>query len=190
MSCYQEDFEVLKRDQRLYTDLQICSGPIASRVFDADFTNCQDDLKLIIGYIFMLVSETVSWKNEKEKFMSSFTIQAEFIACFLTVTQVIWLGNFTKKLTLFDFVDMSIQLYCNNNSVVSFIYNNKGLKGFKYSAIKFFTIKETVHNGDIAVKHISTDNIVMDLLTKGLRHCVFERHAIHMGLGISWDIVI
>ena len=116
-------------------------------------------------------------------------MQTEFVACFSATTQAIWLRNLIKELTVFDFVDRPIQLYYDNNSTVLFINNNRGLKGSKHMEVKYLTIKEKVQNGDIAVEHISTDDMIADPLTKGLRPCVFDRHVINMGLGVSWDTV-
>ena len=55
--------------------------------------------------------------------------------------------------------------------------------------VKFLTIKESVQKGDVAVEHVSTDDMVADPLTKGVRPCVFERHVISMGLVASLDAV-
>ena len=57
-------------------------------------------------------------------------------------------------------------------------------------AVKFLTIKETIQNDDITIKHILTDDMVADSLTIGLRPCVFERHIINMGLEVSWDAIV
>ena len=156
---------------------------------DSDFAGCQDEKKSTTGYIFKLAGGAVSWKSEKQKLIASSTMQAEFVACFSATTQAIWLRNLIKELTVFDFVDRPIQLYCDSNSAVLFINNNRGLKGSKHMEVKYLTIKEKVQNGDVAVEHISTDDMIADPLTKGLRPCVFERHVINMGLGVSWDTV-
>ena len=156
---------------------------------DSDFAGCQDEKKSTTGYIFKLAGGAVSWKSEKQKSIASSTMQAEFVACFSATTQAIWPRNLIKELTVFDFVDSPIQLYCDNNSAVLFINNNRGLKGSKHMEVKYLTIKEKVQNGDVAVEHISTDDMIADPLTKGLRPCVFDRHVINMGLGVSWDTV-
>ena len=59
-------------------------------------------------------------------------MQAELVACFSAATQAIWLRNLIKELTVFDFVDRPIQLYCDNNSAVLFVNNNRCLKGSKH----------------------------------------------------------
>ena len=156
---------------------------------DSDFAGCQDEKKSTTGYIFKLAGGAVSWKSEKQKSIASSTMQAEFVACFSATTQAIWLQNLIKELTVFDFVDRPIQLYCDNNSAVLFINNNRGLKGSKHMEVKYLTIKEKVQNGDVAVEHISTVDMIADPLTKGLCPCVFDRHVINMGLGVSWDTV-
>ena len=156
---------------------------------NSDFAVCQDEKKSTTGYIFKLAGGAVSWKSEKQKSIASSSMQAEFVACFSTTTQAIWLRNLIKELTVFDFVDRPIQLYCDNNSAVLFINNNRGLKGSKHMEVKYLTIKEKVQNGDVAVEHISTDDMIADPLTKGLRPCIFDRHVINMGLGVSWDTV-
>ena len=156
---------------------------------DSDFAGCQDEKKSTTGYIFKLAGGAILWKSEKQKSIASSTMQAEFVACFSATTQAIWLRNLIKELTVFDFVDRPIQLYCDNNSAVLFINNNRGLKGSKHMEVKYLTIKEKVQNDDVAVEHISTDDMIADPLTKGLRPCVFDRHVINMGLGVSWDTV-
>ena len=70
-----------------------------------------------------------------------------------------------------------------------FVNNNRGLKGSKHMEVKYLTIKEKVQTGDIAVEHISTNGMIAGPLTKGLCPCIFGRHVINMGLGVSWDTV-
>ena len=84
------------------------------RYLDSDFAGYQDEKKSTTGYIFKLAGGAVSWKSEKQKSMTSSTMQAEFVACFSATTQAIWLRNLIKELTVFDFVDRSVQLYCDN----------------------------------------------------------------------------
>ena len=156
---------------------------------DSDFAGCQDEKKSTTGYIFKLAGGAVSWKSEKHKSISSSTMQAKLVACFSAATQAIWIRNLIKELTVFDFVDRPIQLYSGNNSAVLFANNNRGLKGSKHLEVKYLTIKKKIQTGDIAVEHISIDDMIADPLTKGLRPCIFDRHVINMGLGVSWDTV-
>ncbi|XP_043700128.1 secreted RxLR effector protein 161-like [Telopea speciosissima] len=109
---------------------------------DSDFAGCQDDRKSTSGYIFLMAGGTVSWKSTKQRMITSSTMQAEFVACYGAATQAVWLRNLIRELTVFDFVDRPIQLYCANNSAVLVINNNKGIIGSKHMEIKYLTIKE------------------------------------------------
>ena len=128
----------------------------------------------------MLAGGAVSWKSEKQKSISSSTMQAKFIACFSAATQAIWLRNLIRELTVFDFVERPIQLYCDNSSAVLFINNNRSLKGSKHMEVKFLTIKESVHKGDVAVEHVFTDDMIADPLTKVFAHVVLN------GMSLVW----
>ena len=48
--------------------------------------------------------------------------------------------------------------------------------------IKYLTMKDLVKKGDIAVKHISTDDIVVNPLTKGFLPNVYQKHVLFMSL--------
>ena len=71
-------------------------------------------------------------------------MQAELVACFSATTQAIWLRNLIKELIVFDFVDRPIQLYCDYNSAMLFVNNNRCLKGSKHMEVKYLTIKEKI----------------------------------------------
>ena len=45
-------------------------------------------------------------------------------------------------------------------------------------------------NGDIIVKHIVTNSMIADLLTKGLRPIFFSRHVESMGVMVFFDALV
>ena len=56
---------------------------------DSDLGECPDDRKSIFGFIFMMTRVAISWKSKKQTLISSSTMQAEFIACYVVVTHVV-----------------------------------------------------------------------------------------------------
>ncbi|GAV69053.1 hypothetical protein CFOL_v3_12554 [Cephalotus follicularis] len=159
---------------------------------DSDFAGCQDDRKSTSGYVFMMAGGAVSCKSAKQTLIASLTMQAEFVACYRVATQAVWFRNFMRTFIVFDFVSRPIRLYCDNSSVVLVINNNKGIIGpiLLITQIKYLTIKEKVKNCDVTIEHISTDDMIVNPLTKGLHPCVFERHIASMGLVASWDAFV
>jgi hypothetical protein len=53
----------------------------------SDFVGCLDTDRSISGYIFKLVGGTISWSSSKQTVMTSFTMYAEFVACYEAVGQ-------------------------------------------------------------------------------------------------------
>ena len=54
--------------------------------------------------------------------------------------------------------------------------NNRSSSKSKHIDIKFLVVKERVQSGQVSIKHISTDYMVVDSLTKGLLPKVFHEH--------------
>ena len=48
--------------------------------------------------------------------------------------------------------------------------------------IKFLVVKERVQSLQVSIKHISTNSMITDPLTKGLPPKVFHEHVTHMGV--------
>ena len=48
--------------------------------------------------------------------------------------------------------------------------------------IKFLVVKERVQSLQVSIKHISTNSMITDPLTKGLPPKVYHEHVTHMGV--------
>jgi hypothetical protein len=92
---------------------------------DSDFSGCVDNKKSTSGYIFMLAGGPISWKSTKQSITASSTMQAEFVACYETTSQAVWLKNFITGLQVIDNIARSLTLLCDNEDVVFFSKNNK-----------------------------------------------------------------
>jgi len=64
---------------------------------DSNFAGCQDSLKSISGYIFMLAGGAVSWRSVKQTLTASSTMAAKFVACCEASNHEIWLRNFVTS---------------------------------------------------------------------------------------------
>lgn len=102
---------------------------------DFDFAGCQDNLKLISGYIFMLADGATLGKVLKES-MASSTMQAEFVACYGARFQIVWLRNFISSLKIVDSISRPITIYYDNSAAVLFSKNNNSSSRPKYIDIK------------------------------------------------------
>jgi hypothetical protein len=52
--------------------------------------------------------------------------------------------------------ETSLKIYCDNEPVVQYSYNNKKSDAVKYNNIKYYVVKEKIQDHTISLEHIST----------------------------------
>jgi len=92
------------------------------------------------------------------------------------------LWNFILELGIVDSIAKPLRIYYDNFVVVFFSKNDKYSKGAKHLELKYFVIKEKVQKYRVSIKHISTDLMIADHLTKGLQPKTFIGHVENMGI--------
>ena len=145
---------------------------------DSDYASCVDDKKSTFGYIFMMAKGVVSWKSVKQTLTTSFTMEAEYVA----TCHAIWLRNFISTLGVVHLISRPLKLFYDNSITVSFFRNTRSTSRSKHIDVKFYVAKEKVAESLISVEHTPTTSMLVDLLTKDLPICVFQKHITCMGL--------
>jgi hypothetical protein len=147
---------------------------------DADFAG-GDLRKSTSGYIFTLVGGAISWKSYKQTITASSIMQAEFLSCYMAVGHAVWLKKFVPRLRVVDSTLRPLTIYCDNKSAVFFL-SNKSSDAAKHIDIKYFVVKDRVHDQTVEIEYISTKQMLADPLTKGLPPNIFRDHVAGMGL--------
>ena len=70
-------------------------------------------------------------------------------------------------------IERPLKLYCDNKLVVLYSNNNRSSTKSKHIDIKFLVVKERVQSGQIFIKHLGTNSMIANPLTKGLPPKVF-----------------
>jgi hypothetical protein len=79
-------------------------------------------------------------------------------------------------------IEKPLKIYCNNEPVVQYSYNNKKSDASKHINIKYYVVKEKIQDHTISLEHISTKQMLVDPFTKGLPPNVFKEHIVDMGV--------
>ncbi|XP_058211498.1 secreted RxLR effector protein 161-like [Rhododendron vialii] len=103
---------------------------------DSDFASYHDSRKSTSGYVFLLAGGTVSWKSVKQSIIASFTMEAEFVACFEATSHALWLRNFISGFGVVDSIARLMKIYCDNSATVFFCKNGKYSSGSKHMEVK------------------------------------------------------
>ena len=103
----------------------------------------------------------------------------DVISCYEASTHGVWLRNFVTELRILEGIKRPLKLYCDNKSAMLYSNNNRSPYKSKHVDIKFLVVKEKVQSGHMAIKHIRTNSMIADLLTKALPPRVFHEHIAH-----------
>jgi hypothetical protein len=132
---------------------------------DADYAGDRDDRKSTFGYVFTLAGGAISWRSSKQDLVATPMMYVEFIACNEALGQVMWLKKFIPDLRIVDCIRKPLRLYCDNAPAVFYAHNNKSTNATKPTEVKFYALKDRVHDQTISLKHISTKEMLADPLT-------------------------
>ncbi|XP_057969598.1 secreted RxLR effector protein 161-like [Malania oleifera] len=152
------------------------------RYSGSDFARCVDTRKSSFCYVYLLAGGIISWKSAKQSIIVASTMEVEFVACFEAIVQPNWLQNFISGLGIVDSIVKPLKIYYDNSIAIFFSKNDKYSKGAKHMELKFFTVKEDVQKQKVSIEHISTDYMIVDLLTKGMPPKTFIGHVEKMGI--------
>jgi hypothetical protein len=108
---------------------------------DLVFAGCLDTEKSTSGYIFTLTNGAILWKSSKQIVTTSSMMYAKFVACYEATGQAVWFKKFVPRLRVVDGIEMSIKIYCDNEPIVQYSYNNKKSDVVKHINIKYYVVK-------------------------------------------------
>ena len=101
--------------------------------------------------------------------MALSTAEAEYIALASAAQESLWLQELLADLKKEDL--KSVTIYEDNQSAISMAKNPQfhGRNGrTKHIAIKYHFIREQVSSGKLELKYCKTNDMIADMLTKGL----------------------
>ncbi|KAL8088344.1 hypothetical protein AgCh_038209 [Apium graveolens] len=140
---------------------------------DSDLAGNLDDRKSTGAMAFYLNESLVTWVSQKQRCVALSSCEAEFMAATAATCQGIWLRNVLMQVTGEQLGPVVI--YIDNRSAIDLAKNPVFHGRSKYIDIRFHFIRECIEQGDIVVKHVSSDNQRADILTKALVTVKFER---------------
>jgi transposase InsO family protein len=147
---------------------------------DADWAGSVADRKSTFGCCFSLGSAMILWQSRKQSSIALSTAEAEYIAACSASCKAIWLR---KLLTgLFDLEMRATAILCDNQSCIKMTENPVFHNKSKHIEIRYHFIRDMVQRGALKLQYISTDEQVVDVLTKPLSRVKFEHFQDKLGI--------
>ena len=139
---------------------------------DADWAGDVDDRKSTSGYMFQIAGGPVSWKSRKQDTVALSTAEAEYVALSSAVQECIWLQRLLCELG--KPLGGPTAILEDNQSSIAMARNPQFHGRAKHIDIKHHFVRERVSDGSIELKYCPTNEMVADILTKGLAHQQFS----------------
>ncbi|KAK3749555.1 hypothetical protein QZH41_007287 [Actinostola sp. cb2023] len=141
---------------------------------DADWAGDIDTRKSTSGYVFQFGNGTVSWSSRKQSTVAKSSTEAEYVALSSATQEAIWLRRLMKDLG--GRVDTSATtIYEDNQGAIELAKNAKYHNRTKHIDICHHFVRERIVSNEISVSFCPTEDMVADIMTKGLTRVTFEK---------------
>jgi hypothetical protein len=133
---------------------------------DADWASDKTDRKSVSGNVFFLLGGVVSWKSSKQKSVALSSMEAEFIALALAMSEGIWMRQLLKELPIQT--NELVTIYQDNQGCIAYAKGSSNLGRAKHIDIKLKYVQEKIKDGSFQLSYTGSDNQIADILTKPL----------------------
>lgn len=152
---------------------------------DADWANDRQDRRSISGYIFLFKGAPISWSSKKQKTVALSTCKAEYMSLALACQEAIWLRNLSNEINN-AICQKPITIYLDNQSVKDLAETSNYKPRTKHIDVRYHFVRQCVDQGIIQIKHVPTQDMLADFLTKPLS--LHKHQTCSDGLGlIDWN---
>ena len=141
---------------------------------DSDWAGDIDTRKSTSGYVFQFGNSAISWSSRKQATVARSSTEAEYVALSSATQEAIWLrrlmGDLGKTMT-----NTPIVIYEDNQGAIELTKNAKYHSRTKHIDISHHFVRERVMSKEIIVKYCPTEEMVADIMTKGLAKPSFQK---------------
>ena len=120
--------------------------------------------------MFLIAGGPVSWKSRKQSTVALSTAEAEYVALSTAVQECMWMQRLLSELG--NPPDGPTTILEDNQSSIAMAKNPHGRA--KHIDIKHHFIRDQVSIGSIELQYCPTNEMLADVLTKGLAHEKFS----------------
>ena len=139
---------------------------------DADWAGDMDDRKSTSGYVFQIAGGPVSWRSKKQGTVALSTAEAEYVALSSAVQECVWMRRLLAELG--NPSGGPTTILEDNQSSIAMARNPQFHGRAKHIDIKHHFVRERVSDGLIELKYCPTNEMVADILMKGLAQQQFS----------------
>ncbi len=146
---------------------------------DASYGEDRKDRKSTSGYLFIKAQAPISWKSKKQPIVSQSSMEAEYIALTSATKEALWISKLEKEI---EGKEKMIRIYEDNQSAIKTANDEIHNERSKHIDVRYHFIRERIKRNEIEVKYKKSEDMLADILTKGLDRRKIEKLTRDMGL--------
>ena len=141
---------------------------------DSDWASDRDTRRSTSGGIVIMAGGPINWLSKLQPIVAVSSMEAEYIACFFAIQDIVWIRQLLKDLGLERTLPTSVHI--DNKSARQLAENPVHHQRSKHIDIKYHWIRDMVSSATVKLHDVHTDDQRADFLTKTLRGDAFWRH--------------
>lgn len=141
---------------------------------DSDWAEDRDNRRSISGYTFRLGLGAISWKSQKQQSVSLSSSKAKYKALSESCKEGLWLRNVLCELRLQG--DAPVKIFVDNKGEEALAKNPKNHSPTKHINVRHHFIRKCVSRQAFKIHHVSTKDMIADMLTKPLPRVLLNTH--------------
>lgn len=134
---------------------------------DADWANDQCTRRSVTGTVFVKNGGAISWFSKRQRTVALSSVEAEYIALAFTCQEGIWIKRLVAEIESHANT-RTLKIFCDSRGALSLAKNAITSQRSKHIDVRWHFIRDHVENGNVEVKHLNTEEMTADILTKPL----------------------
>ena len=122
----------------------------------------------------------MSWCSRKQATVAKSTTEAEYVSLSLATQEAIWLRRLMNDLG--NRMMLPTLIYEDNQGAIQLSRNPKFHNRTKHTDVCYHFVRERVTSNEIVVDYCPTQDMVADIMTKGLPKVTFEKFRNSLGV--------
>lgn len=156
------------------------ANPTLTGYSDADWGGDVSTRRSTTGYVFQIQGNTVSWCSKRQACVSRSTTEAEYIALSIACQEAVWLRRLLSDIQMKQCGPSTI--FEDNQSAIELSRNPKFHNRTKHIDISYHYVREQVNLNTVSVKYCPTEDMLADVMTKGVSKISFEKFRNKLGV--------
>lgn len=141
---------------------------------ESDAWDRTEDAKFFIGLLLYRNGNLIHWRSKNQSIVPLSSTESKLEAMLEGLKEVIWISRILYEMGYTE--KTARELNCDNLNAVKLTNDESFKTKSKLMNRKCYYIQKAVRNKSILVKHVSSDNITRDCLTKPLGGPTLSKH--------------